>query len=115
MKAIKFTAKYKTHKGDRVEKVFKIKDYHTALECLLCIDLLSERKELISQLDGLLPKEDISTLAQLFAPSYKAKKAAIAKAKKRKAITESSAYQAAIQKEINRMTSHPGFMSNSPF
>lgn len=115
MKAIKFTAKYKTHKGDRAEKVFKINDYHTAHQCLLHIDLLSDRKELISKLDGLLAKEDVLDLVRLFAPSYRAKKIAIAQAKKRKAIVESKAYQASIQKEITRMVSHPGFMSNSPF
>lgn len=115
MKTIRFTAKYKSHKGDRLEKTFKINDYHSARQCLLYVESQSERKELISRLDGILSKEDVLALAQLFAPSYKVKKAAIARASKRKAITASPAYQAAIEKEISRMVSHPGFMSNQPF
>jgi hypothetical protein len=107
---MKYTAKYKSHTGKQYTKQFNIKDYSSALDCLLYIENKKEQKELIELLSCILTLPEITQLKSLITPSNKQIELARKNTTHRKALTKSSAYQKSLQKEINRMVSHPGFM-----
>jgi hypothetical protein len=107
------TVTYKTHKGIKCTKVFKITDYRTAYDCLLYIETESARKTLIKQLD--LPATDMTGLKNVFTPTKHMKTQRIADRDLRRQQSNSKSYQRSIDREIGRMVAHSGFMSNSPF
>jgi hypothetical protein len=109
------TVRYKNYKGDIIVKDISINDYWSAVHALNCTEKKSDQVKLLKTLTEkkILTSDQAKKLKDIHAPSKAKVKQIRAKVAARKAVESTKEYQDALQKEIDRMIAHPGFMSCS--